>query len=55
MNNTICPLCGAHEQYRYKEKSGGYKTHVWVCEFCSHVSFEFIDNEDIDNLKLLLN
>ena len=40
-----CPLCG--EELNHKEYNG---THIYYCEPCPFVSFEYINHKDLENL-----
>lgn len=43
---TKCPLCG--EELNYIEYKG---THIYICESCPFIGFEYVEQQDIDNLK----
>lgn len=40
-----CPLCG--EELNYKEYNG---THIYYCEPCPFIGFEYVDHKDLENL-----
>ena len=42
---TKCPLCG--EELNYKEYNG---THIYYCEPCPFIGFEYVDHKDLENL-----
>lgn len=44
----ICPLCG--EAVPYSQAVGESVTHVWKCQACPFVGFEFYKAEDYRNL-----
>ena len=44
-----CNMCDG--EMIYHEVNG---THVWSCEDCSNVQFEFYNEKDIENLKKYL-
>lgn len=46
---TTCPLCNG--EMRYKKHNN---THIWVCEECPNVMFEYYDNENIADLSEFL-
>ena len=48
--SIVCPLCDANCQY----EQGG-KTHIWICEECPFVGFEYYDIENTLNLSERLN
>jgi ssDNA-binding Zn-finger/Zn-ribbon topoisomerase 1 len=49
-NIAKCPLC--HVELEYKKINN---THVYVCEECPFVGFEFYFDEDMENLKAYLS
>lgn len=43
--NVFCPLCGEkliHEEYK--------GTHIYYCEPCPFIGFEYVDHKDLENL-----
>lgn len=50
METLICPLCDGEMNYRKNKE-----THIWVCEECPAVLFEYVDESNtldlIDSLK----
>lgn len=45
-NFVTCPLCGANMTYKHANN-----THVWACEACPAVLFEYYDDKNINDLK----
>lgn len=43
---VTCPLC--EENMRHHMHNG---THIWVCETCPHISFEYNNDMDLYNLQ----
>ena len=43
---VTCPLC--EENMRHHIHNG---THIWVCEICPHISFEYNNDMDLYNLQ----
>ena len=45
-NKMVCPMCEkgcmAHEEYK--------GTHIYYCECCSFVGFEWLETKDYDNI-----
>jgi len=54
-----CPLCGADAEYREQKKdytyTGGTVTHLWVCDDCPFVGFEYYDATDAEAIKEALD
>lgn len=46
----LCNLCDG--EMNYTEYKG---THIWLCNHCSNIQLEFIENKDLENLNELLN
>lgn len=46
MEKLKCNLCDA--EMDYLEYKG---THIWVCEDCPNIQFEFYTYEDVKNLE----
>lgn len=51
-----CPNCNIAMEYRTKEKTNpnGHDTHVWICEECPLVTFEYYVDQNIEDLKEIL-
>ena len=43
--NVFCPLCG--NRLIYEEYNG---THIYYCEPCPFIGFEYVDHKDLENL-----
>ena len=43
--NVFCPLCG--ERLIHEEYNG---THIYYCEPCPFIGFEYVDHKDLENL-----
>ena len=43
--NVSCPLCG--NRLIYEEYNG---THIYYCEPCPFIGFEYVDHKDLENL-----
>ena len=43
--NVFCPLCG--ERLIHEEHNG---THIYYCEPCPFIGFEYVDHKDLENL-----
>ena len=45
-NKMVCPMCEVgymiHEEYK--------GTHIYYCEHCPFVGFEYVDHKDLENL-----
>lgn len=42
-----CPMC-QEEKMKHIEYNG---THIYICEHCPFIGFEYVEQKDIDNLK----
>lgn len=51
-----CPNCETPMEYRIKEKlsDNGHDTHVWICEDCPLITFEYYVDQNIEDLKEIL-
>ena len=47
--HDTCPMCDA--PFHYKKYRG---THIWICEDCPIVMFEFYGNKDLKHLTTRL-
>lgn len=63
MNKTesafiTCPLCDAKAIHRSIKRESypmiQKETHAYFCEDCPFIGLEYIDDEDIENLKILI-
>ena len=43
--NVFCPLCG--DRLIHEEHNG---THIYYCEPCPFIGFEYVDHKDLENL-----
>lgn len=56
-----CPTCGEKMDYtqvteNVKQSALGIRvTHIWVCDVCPNVMFEYIDKVDTENVSEYLN
>ena len=53
-----CPNCETSMEYRIKENEdstgAGHNAHVWTCEECPIVIFEYYVDQNIEGLKEIL-
>lgn len=50
--NLTCPMCGGNMEYHTHGENG--ETHIWRCEQCPNVQFEYIDTNDLNNVVDML-
>lgn len=43
--NVLCPLCG--NRLIHEEHNG---THIYYCESCPFIGFEYVDHKELENL-----
>lgn len=46
----VCPMC-EETTLKHHECKG---SHIYACEFCAFIGFEFVENKDVDNLAEFL-
>lgn len=46
----VCPMC-EETTLKYHEYKG---SHIYTCEVCAFIGFEFVENKDVDNLAEFL-
>lgn len=50
---TVCPHCGAPMTY-FKQVVDDVPTHIWICDDCPNVLFEFYGAHDLEAVRRFL-